>query len=272
MQGVRTCTRMMLCAVKCCSFTNRYTWQMNEEHFDPSGTDGRIATQPGVGTLIFANPIERDEALYQCNATNSVGTAVTVKINLRRACKCTQLLDHWHFSGSNHNVNFYILYCIQYDQGTMSVSVWCCIILKLSCKFGSVSPIHNLKPWSLISFVASDLESFISSTVPTHRPQLGDSLTLPCIPPKSYPKPEIFWATIQPGTGFDPIDLTDRVTIDPEGTYTNSLYRNESVPGTFCKSFSVLFLSNSKSRVRVANFKRLDRHFYIILPVIIEMP
>ena len=66
--------------------TPAYRWQMNEEDFDPSGTDGRIATQPGVGTLIFANPLERDEALYQCFAENEVGTALTVKVNLRQAC------------------------------------------------------------------------------------------------------------------------------------------------------------------------------------------
>ena len=59
---------------------------MNEQDFDPSGLDGRIAIQPGVGTLIFANPLKRDEALYQCNGTNDVGTAMTVKINLRQAC------------------------------------------------------------------------------------------------------------------------------------------------------------------------------------------
>ena len=65
-----------------------YFWQMNEENFDPSGTDGRVATQPGVGTLIFADPLERDEALYQCFAENDVGIALTVKINLRQGCKC----------------------------------------------------------------------------------------------------------------------------------------------------------------------------------------
>ena len=63
---------------------------MNEQFYDPSGTDGRVATQPGVGTLIFARPIERDEALYQCFAENPVGTAITVKINLRQACKWGQ--------------------------------------------------------------------------------------------------------------------------------------------------------------------------------------
>jgi len=58
---------------------------MNEKDFDPSGNDGRIAIQPGVGTLIFARPLDRDEAIYQCFAKNTAGTALTVKINLRQA-------------------------------------------------------------------------------------------------------------------------------------------------------------------------------------------
>jgi len=60
---------------------------MNEKDFDPSGNDGRIAIQPGVGTLIFAKPLARDEAIYQCFAYNVVGTALTVKVNLRQASK-----------------------------------------------------------------------------------------------------------------------------------------------------------------------------------------
>lgn len=66
-------------------FLFRYRWQMNEKDFDPSGNDGRIAIQPGVGTLIFARPLSRDEAIYQCIAENVVGKALTVKVNLRLA-------------------------------------------------------------------------------------------------------------------------------------------------------------------------------------------
>jgi len=75
---------------------------MDGKDFDPSGNDGRIAIQPGVGTLIFARPLERDEGIYQCLAQNQVGTALTVKINLRQACECcvvltqTRELSPWH--------------------------------------------------------------------------------------------------------------------------------------------------------------------------------
>ncbi len=60
---------------------------MDDKDFDPSGNDGRVAIQPGVGTLIFANPLQRDEGFYQCIATNRVGTAITIRTFLRRACK-----------------------------------------------------------------------------------------------------------------------------------------------------------------------------------------
>ena len=58
---------------------------MNGQLFSPSGNDGRIAIQPGVGTLIFARPLERDEAIYQCFADNGVGIALSVKVDLRKA-------------------------------------------------------------------------------------------------------------------------------------------------------------------------------------------
>ena len=60
---------------------------MDGKTFEPSGNDGRIAIQPGVGTLIFARPLERDEAIYQCFAENEVGIALSVKVNLRVASK-----------------------------------------------------------------------------------------------------------------------------------------------------------------------------------------
>ncbi len=66
---------------------------MNGKDFDPSGNDGRIAIQPGVGTLIFARPIERDEGIYQCFAENEVGISVTVKIDLRLGSKWIQSTD-----------------------------------------------------------------------------------------------------------------------------------------------------------------------------------
>ena len=124
-----------------------YYWKMNDKDFDPSGNDGRIAIQPGVGTLIFARPLERDEAIYQCFAQNQVGIALTVKIDLRMAI----------------------------------------------------------------------LEAFPAASTSYIYPILGHDATLRCIPPRSYPPADIFWATIADGEGLIPIDLDDRVTMDPEG-------------------------------------------------------
>ena len=66
-----------------------YRWTFDDKPFDPSGNDGRIAIQPGIGTLIFARPIARDQAYYQCFAYNTVGTAVSYNTNLRVGSKCT---------------------------------------------------------------------------------------------------------------------------------------------------------------------------------------
>jgi neuronal cell adhesion protein len=71
---------------------------MNDKEFDPSGNMGRIAIQPGSGTLIFADPLARDEAVYQCLAENQAGTALSIKTNLRVACTFVYIFFK-HFGG-----------------------------------------------------------------------------------------------------------------------------------------------------------------------------
>ncbi len=61
------------------------------------------------------------------------------------------------------------------------------------------------------------LEAFPASSTKYHYPTLGHPETLKCIPPRSYPPADIFWATISDGEGLIPIDLDDRLTMDPEG-------------------------------------------------------
>ncbi len=70
-------------------FFLRYYWEKNGKRFSPDESDGQIAVQPGVGTLIFARPLEEDEGYYQCFAENTVGTALSVKVNLRKT-------GEWH--------------------------------------------------------------------------------------------------------------------------------------------------------------------------------
>ena len=77
-----------------------YRWEMDDREFSASGNDRRVAIQPGVGTLIFANPILRDEGFYKCFATNRVGTATTDVVYLRPASKFNVLsrlhwVNHW---------------------------------------------------------------------------------------------------------------------------------------------------------------------------------
>ena len=61
--------------------------------------------------------------------------------------------------------------------------------------------------------------------VRNHLPNLGHSLTLTCVPPRSFPNPDILWATMGIGEAFIPIQLNDRVTMDPIGNlhFTNIL-------------------------------------------------
>ena len=61
------------------------------------------------------------------------------------------------------------------------------------------------------------LDQFQPSETKTHYPDLGTSLTLGCTPPRSYPPAEIFWATFSRLESLRPIDLTDRISIDPDG-------------------------------------------------------
>lgn len=63
----------------------KYNWTFNDQVYDPSGVNGKVAKQPGKGTLIFANPQERDEGLYQCFAFNEGGVSMSIKVYLRRA-------------------------------------------------------------------------------------------------------------------------------------------------------------------------------------------
>ena len=65
---------------------------MNGKEYDPSGTDGRVVMKPGEGTLIFNNPLRRDEGVYQCFAETGLGTAVTVKVDFRAFCKYLNLI------------------------------------------------------------------------------------------------------------------------------------------------------------------------------------
>ncbi|BFZ07496.1 hypothetical protein BsWGS_10534 [Bradybaena similaris] len=62
-----------------------YYWKRAEVIFSPEGNDDRIVKQKDVGTLIINSPEDKDEGIYQCFASNSQGTAATIKFNLKMA-------------------------------------------------------------------------------------------------------------------------------------------------------------------------------------------
>lgn len=84
------------------------------------------------------------------------------------------------------------------------------------------------------------LQPFQTAGIKYNYPNLGMALTLRCIPPTSYPKAEVFWATIAEGMRFTPIDLSDRVTQDPEGYSKIKLFHH------FCLSWNLMILLDAR--------------------------
>lgn len=69
---------MEICAI------SSYTWKKNDQLLDLNNSN-LIHQLPGVGTLVIEIPMDRDEGIYQCLASNDYGSAVTVKTVLKRA-------------------------------------------------------------------------------------------------------------------------------------------------------------------------------------------
>ncbi|XP_067134439.1 neuroglian-like [Centruroides vittatus] len=61
-----------------------YRWYKNGLEFEYVSYDKRISQQPQRGTLVFTEPEDIDEGLYQCFAKNSHGTSVSNSVFLRR--------------------------------------------------------------------------------------------------------------------------------------------------------------------------------------------
>ncbi|XP_077545441.1 neuroglian-like isoform X1 [Haemaphysalis longicornis] len=62
-----------------------YKWTKNNHEFDYASQGSRILHQPGRGTLVITAPNDGDEGLYQCHATNKLGTSASNAVNMRKA-------------------------------------------------------------------------------------------------------------------------------------------------------------------------------------------
>jgi len=62
----------------------RYNWMRNGEELEISGRT-RIRMVSGSGTLVIDEAVKIHEGVYQCHASNDLGTAVTIKSLLRMA-------------------------------------------------------------------------------------------------------------------------------------------------------------------------------------------
>ncbi|XP_053377718.1 uncharacterized protein LOC123530345 [Mercenaria mercenaria] len=68
-----------------------------------------------------------------------------------------------------------------------------------------------------INFKMAKLESFAEETGMTQQVHEGNHLTLPCIPPQSYPPGKVHWVWKKPDMEWQPIYLSNRVSMDLEG-------------------------------------------------------
>jgi len=94
-----------------------------------------------------------------------------------------------------------------------------------------------------------------------HRPVIGSALTLRCRPPRSYPKPTIFWGV--DNVGLQQIDTDDRITLDYNGHYywrqsVHSIYDLCSSCASIMLTKQVLFFSGVHCMYRIICFFRSE--------------
>uniref|UniRef100_A0A9J2PB91 Ig-like domain-containing protein n=1 Tax=Ascaris lumbricoides TaxID=6252 RepID=A0A9J2PB91_ASCLU len=61
-----------------------YKWKKNGKPFNLNMYSNRVAQVPGEGSFVFSKLTVADEGVYQCEATNDNGTAVSEKITLQQ--------------------------------------------------------------------------------------------------------------------------------------------------------------------------------------------
>lgn len=99
------------------------------------------------------------------------------------------------------------------------------------------------------------LDSFSYKSPVTKYPRLGEPLTLSCTPPRSYPKPDIFWALVEEQTGFFTIELSQRITMDPDGNlYITAVMTEDYQDG---KIWACLVQNKIMREIRQGEYKRI---------------
>nr|CRZ21968.1 Bm8012 [Brugia malayi] len=63
-----------------------YKWKKNGKPFNLALYSDRIAQRPNEGSFVFSKLTAADEGVYQCEATNDNGTAISEKITLKQTC------------------------------------------------------------------------------------------------------------------------------------------------------------------------------------------
>lgn len=53
----------------------------------------------------------------------------------------------------------------------------------------------------------------------THRPHLGESVTLNCVPPTSFPPADVEWVLKTQEGNIEPINYNNRISMDLEGLF-----------------------------------------------------
>lgn len=62
-----------------------YTWTRNGLYFMPGGNDDRMVQVDDEGTLVFNRVEDKDEGIFQCTASNSLGRSLSHKVILMEA-------------------------------------------------------------------------------------------------------------------------------------------------------------------------------------------
>ena len=104
-----TLTYRIVCVVLCI-LADRYVWQKDGVILEPSSSVQIRQVDEG-STVCIESPTSRHEGFYQCFASNMFGTAVTVKVLLRKASTLLLIKSLLH---RNHSTITVIIFAFSF--------------------------------------------------------------------------------------------------------------------------------------------------------------